>query len=589
MAAAPARIPRPRGRGRWHNAAPSGPQRPTTLLSGRALNPISPPARPGTGRVRAGLREVAILFVCVVVAGMTSLLRGQDANWDLQNYHYYNPWAWWNGRIFDRDIAAAQLQTFHNALFDLPFFAMVQMDWSPPVIAFALAVPTGIAAYFLTKLLPLLFGDLPLASQRVAVVCAFAIGVTSAMGVATLGTTMNEWPLVALLMPALWLLVRAMVARPSGVLAPSTLLGAGALVGAAAGGKLTAATFAVGICAALLVRNVFEARGLRRGVVEGFLFGLGVLAGMAITFGPWAYGLWTHFDSPVFPYFNQWIQSPWWINEPVLIRDYGPHSLGEWLLFPFRLLGPGPSFVTEVPYQDARFPLVWTLAILAGAAWLSHRIGRHELPAVGAGASAAWRFMTAFFVVAFLLWTAQHSIYRYIVLLDMLTGALIMTLLQRLLRPAYFAGIAIVVTVAIVATTRPADWYHGKFGERWFEVAAPHVESGSLILITTTEPVGFVLPFLPPDARHVGVENNIISDVVWSKLTTSIKQAAREHKGPVYQLTAPPGSGTGVLRTLGFRRVAAQCQPVRTNLRTKEAMELCRLDRIDVPDGLPAH
>ncbi len=520
------------------------------------------------------------LLLCVGVAGAVSVWRGQDANWDLQNYHYYNPWAWWNGRIFDRDIVAAQLQTFHNALFDLPFYAMVQMDWPPRVIAFVLAVPAGIAAFFLAKLLPLLFADLPVATRRIATAVAFAIGVTSAMSIATLGTTMNEWPLVALLLPALWLLVRAIVARPAGMLALTTLFGAGALVGLAAGGKLTAATFAVGICAALVVRNILEPRGLRRGLVEAFLFGLGVLAGLAVTFGPWGYALWTHFQSPVFPYFNQWIQSPWWINEPVLIRVYGPHGLGEWLLFPFRLWG-GQSFVTEVPYQDGRFPLVWALAILAGAAWLSHRAGRYELPSVGSGVSAAWRFLTAFFVVSFLLWTAQHSIYRYILVLDVLTGAVIVTLLQRLVRPGYFAGIAIVAAIAIIATTRPADWYHGKFGAQWFDVRAPRVDPGALIVITTDEPVGFVLPFLPADARHVGIANNIISPLVAARLTATIAQTVRDHRGPVYQLTAPPGSGTDALGRLGLRREPAQCWPIRTNLRTKESIELCRLERVD--------
>ncbi len=300
----------PRRRASLPDQIPASPRLDSTIRS--------TPSR--SGSPGAGLRDLVSLLLCVGVAGAVSVWRGQDANWDLQNYHYYNPWAWWNGRIFDRDIVAAQLQTFHNALFDLPFYAMVQMDWPPRVIAFVLAVPAGIAAFFLAKLLPLLFADLPIATRRIAVTVAFALGVTSAMSIATLGTTMNEWPLVALLLPALWLLVRAIVARPAGMLALTTLFGAGVLVGLAAGGKLTAATFAVGICAALLVRNILEPRGLRRGVVEAFLFGLGVLAGLAVTFGPWGYTLWTHFESPVFPYFNQWIQSPWWINEPVLIR-----------------------------------------------------------------------------------------------------------------------------------------------------------------------------------------------------------------------------------------------------------------------------
>ena len=259
------------------------------------------------------------LVLLVAAAGIISVLRGQDANWDLQNYHYYNPWAWWHGRSFDRDIAAAQLQTFHNPLLDMPFFAMVQWDWPPQAIAFALAIPTGVGAFFLAKLLPYLFADVDTRERRIAIACAWAVGVTGAMGIAALGTTMNEWPPVALVMAALWIIVRALARSGGTTISTRALLVAGALMGAAAGGKLTAATFAVALCVALLVRFPLDRSTWRERIRQASWFGIGVLCGLAVTFGPWAIALWRHFENPVFPYFNQWFQSPWW--EPVQSSD----------------------------------------------------------------------------------------------------------------------------------------------------------------------------------------------------------------------------------------------------------------------------
>ncbi len=194
---------------------------------------------------------------------------------------------------------------------------MVAAGWPPRAIAFALAVPAGIAAYFLAKLLPLLFADLPRSERRVAVVASFAIGVTSAMGIATLGTTMNEWPLVALTMPALWLVVRALVNFPMQPLRWTTLVGAGLLCGLAAGGKLTAATFALALCLALLLRGPYTLIALRRTFRESVVYGLAVLAGLALSYGPWGYQLWIHYASPIFPYGNEWISSPWWVKTTV--------------------------------------------------------------------------------------------------------------------------------------------------------------------------------------------------------------------------------------------------------------------------------
>jgi hypothetical protein len=38
------------------------------------------------------------LALFIAAAGAVSLWLRQDANWDLQNYHYYTPWAWAHGR-----------------------------------------------------------------------------------------------------------------------------------------------------------------------------------------------------------------------------------------------------------------------------------------------------------------------------------------------------------------------------------------------------------------------------------------------------------------------------------------------------------
>src|SRR5690606_20305667 len=106
---------------------------------------------------------------------------------------------------------AAQLQTFHSPIPDIPFYLMVEAGWNPRAIAFALAVPAGVAAFVLLKLLPRLFADLPPRERFAATLIAFVISVTSAMAVATLGTTMNEWPGAALTLAAVWVLVRALV------------------------------------------------------------------------------------------------------------------------------------------------------------------------------------------------------------------------------------------------------------------------------------------------------------------------------------------------------------------------------------------
>ncbi len=527
--------------------------------------------------------DVLLLAACLAGATGVSLLLRQDANWDLQNYHYYNPWAWLSGRNFDWDIAAAQLQTFHNALPDLPFYAMVAAGWPPRLIASALAIPTGLAMYFLAKLLQQLFHDLPQGERRVAIPAAFAIGATPAIGIGVIGTTMNDWPLVALVLPALWLVAGALVRSQGNFIPRRTLIFAGVLCGLAAGLKLTAATFAVGLCAAILLRGPYGGQALRRAFGEALGFGIAVLIGTALSLGPWAWSLWVHYGSPVFPYFNEWIHSPWWYERPILERLYGPHSLGAWLAFPFNLLSPKAFFVAEVGYRDARMPVTYALAIVAGAAWLSLRArGQSAMPRpTDAGVSRAWHLVTAFFVVSFAMWAAQYSAYRFLITLDMLTGALIVTMLQRMLRPGLAPGVIILLAVTLIATTRPASWWRVDFGPEWFTVTAPAIEPQALVLLTSDEPMAYVLPFLPADARFAGIDNSINRPWFDTRLHQSIARAVREHRGPLYALSYPATTGDQAIRTYGLVRTEENCAKITTNMSTSP-LSLCRLARLPV-------
>jgi hypothetical protein len=184
-----------------------------------------------------------------------------------------------------------------------------------------------------------------------------------------------------------------------------------------------------------------------------------------------------------------------------------------------------------------------------------------------------------FFITSFLLWTAQYSTYRFILTLDLLTGAVIVTLLQRLLRPGYAAGVMIAVAVTIVATTRVADWRHIDFGDRWFEVQMPPVDASALVLISTGSPVSFVLPFFPNDAWHVAVNNTATAQSRNTKLEDAVVDTIRNHKGPLYQLTAPPTEGSETLAVHGLARDESSCAHIRTRM-GGGPLELCRLRRI---------
>jgi hypothetical protein len=515
--------------------------------------------------LRLALLDAAILAACIAAAAGLSLALGQDANWDLQNYHYYIAWAWEHGkRAYGADLVAAQLQTYHNPLPDLPFYSMVTADWAPATIGMMMAIPAGIAAFFLWKVLACVVRHGSRVERWTAIACAFLIGTTSGVGFGVLGTTMNEWPSTALTMAAVYVLVRALV---RGEVTTSTLIAAGLLAGCATGVKLTYGVFAVGMCAALLACSP----RLRAALRNAWIFGLSVLAGTALSAGVWMWALWEHFGNPVFPYANKWFKSPWWGQYEVLGRPFGPKTLAEWLVFPFSTSAPPPFFVTEMGYVDARIAAVYGLSIVALIAALlaRRRHGAWRMP-------LEWRFLAIFAAVSFVLWTAQHSIFRYLLPLLVLSGAFVVALLARLVQPGARIPALVMSALVLMATTSMPDWWRLEFGKRWFEVDVPKIDSDPLVLLTSDAPMSYVLPFFPDDARFIGIHNNISDARRQTLMEETIRKRIGDHKGPLYALSYPVGSGVDALLERKILKVTETCLPVVTNMRTSP-LELCRV------------
>ncbi len=541
---------------------------------------IAPAMNARSSRIAPWLRAALLLAACIAVAVLAALRCRQDANWDLQNYHFYDPWGWLNGRILDWDIAAAQVQTFHNSLPDVPFYALVAAGVDPRTITAWLALPTGVAMYFAIRVAWRLFGDLARTERVGATVAAIAIGFTGAMGVSQLGSTTDEWLVTAFGMAALWLLLPPAGPTPNARRAFAAPLAAGALMGIASGLKLTAATYAVGLCAALVTRPAQSARNGR----DVASYAAGGIAGFAAAHGAWSYALWTHFGHPLFPYANGFVRSPWWEFHRVLPRQFGAHTAGDWLLLPFAMLAPRPGFVSELAYVDARLPTLYALAIVALGGLAIARLSRSAATTRPqfATTSPQWRFVAAFTGVSFVVWAIVHSIARYTIPLEIVSGMLIVALFGWLLRPAH-ATVAITLAVALlVSTTRPADWGRTDFGPRWFDVRVPPVEPGALVLLVVDAPMAYVLPFFPADARHVGLRNNVNAPGWRNRLAEHVAQVVRDHRGPLYALSFPPGQGEADLAAHRLRRLPGGCADVRTNMPTSP-IELCRLVRLDAP------
>ena len=518
------------------------------------------------------------LIASILATGIVSVWLGQDSNWDLWNYHFYNPWAFVHGRMAV-DIAAAQLQTYFNPLADLPFYAMVAADFPPQLVSFVLAIPVGVSAWLLGKILFVLFRDVPDSQKIEVIVLSWIIGVSASHAVSAIGTTTNDWMAIPLMLGALWIVLRDVAASQ---LSRRALLFSGLLMGFAVGMKLSNAHFAVGLSVAILLRRKISVPTLR----ESFEFSAYLFVGFLMAAGYWMLILWNNFGSPLFPFFNNYIHSPWWIDHPGSFRVYGPKTKLEWLWFPFRYFRLEAGFLSENFFRDWRIPLVYSLGIVLFIRWCWMTIRFRFLGgkvAAGSEARENWRLLIVFCIVSFLIWTAQHSIQRYIILLEILSGALMIGAVRVLFPGRMLVPIISVLAIAATFPTSYPNFGRIAYKERWFDVKLPTVEANALILLVSQDPMSFTFPYFPKDARFVGIETTMTDrrfgqELERSKIYKKMQQVVSEHQGPLYLLTHPKGKGHDALVPYGLQVVAGSCREFETNMVTSP-FELCKVGR----------
>src|SRR4029453_4221079 len=217
--------------------------------------------------------------------GLVSLARGVDTNWDLRNYHFYNPWAWLPGRM-GFDIPPAQVPSYYSPLLDVPFYALVASGLPAYAIAFLMGLPFGAAGWFFYRISRDVVRDPGIERHGFVLALVAVVGLTAAAGLSHIGSTMNEWATAVLVMAALFVLVRARRAGDGADAGAGAL--AGLICGAAAGLKLTATLYVLALGVVVLVCFRGQ-RGYARMVVA---FALCATAGLALAYGNWASLLW---------------------------------------------------------------------------------------------------------------------------------------------------------------------------------------------------------------------------------------------------------------------------------------------------------
>ena len=500
-------------------------------------------------------------IVAFVYVALAVLAQGQDNNWDLRNYHLYTPIALMEARL-GMDIAVAQLQSWHNPTLDFPLAWLVKAGAPGWLVSLWLALPAFIALFFALRLMDLLW---PAQRSTFRTWIAGLLAVSGAAVLPSIGTSFNDAFVAAGILPALWWMADSHGKRG----AWATWLPIGLLAGAAAGLKLTAAMYCIGFIAAALVAGPLRALPMRI-----LALAIGGVSAAAITAGPWAWHLWQEHANPLFPYFNQWFQSPDALPQPHKDMRFVPVGWYDSLMVPFHLLFESRRY-SESRLSDPRL----LLGFLALAVWLVRWLRTRPRPL----GMAPWPLL-AFTLASYAVWVHLYGIYRYVYALELLLAVSFMGVLSSLLPRRWPRTLMFIALVLVVAATHKPSWGRQSFSAPMVSVQFPPLEDKALVLLADMDPLAHAVAFLPANVPALSLRNNFMSPQVCTDLQAKVESRVRAHQGSLYLLrqTSETGSNETPFDVYGLE-LQGECMPVDNSL---QALELCPLTRDATPTAV---
>jgi hypothetical protein len=523
-------------------------------------------------------KAVAIAFLFAIAFGALSVQLGQDANWDLKNYHVYNPYQLLHGRLWV-DLNAAGMQSLFNPLPDLPYYFLSSAlaDY-PRIVAFVMGLNNALLALGTTWITFLLFARQREEISFIAIAAAIYIGISGGISISELGTTFNDLPSAYLVLFGIGAaLLAGAGAHEQGVSRSCLFIASGALFGAAAGLKVASAMFAPAFVLALLLTN-----GPRVGsLVPGFLFCVGWAAGLAVSGGWWLVAVYALTGNPVFPAFNQIFRSDWYPPVAFFDERWRTRGLLQTIAFPFFWIRRSHSVVTEVWYGDARFAVGYVAFLVLGANAIAQYVRRSTLASARSLPREA-RFTIWFIVLSYGIWQITFCIARYAIAIEALLGILILlavwviasTVSRGSIRRRIIDLAMVIIALLLQVVTHYPDWGRVPFGNRTFAIEAPSLPPKSLVVVSGS-PNAYVIPYLRgEDVGFIGVTSTTVEARnyrLWNETANRIKS----HEGPILVLERTDGTAmTSVLNEMGLSVDSNQCTSIPTNL--DKDIRLCR-------------
>jgi hypothetical protein len=293
--------------------------------------------------------------------------------------------------------------------------------------------------------------------------------------------------------------------------------------------------------------------------------GIAGVAAVALMSGYWWLVMYHVTGNPLFPYFNQYFDSPLALAASYRDLRFVPTTWLHRLLYPL-LFTFDWRVADDLAYSDIRVMLAYVLGLATIPVLIFSPRARGRL--VDSTAAAP---LFAFAVVSYVFWISIFAIYRYILVLEMLSPILITCAigLWPLSRRTQLTVLGVLGVLAM-AFTRPGWLERAPVDDPYVQVKVPPISNPNhtLILMAGEAPMGYLVRSLPHQIPVLRIDGWMITPQDGSRLTASTKKRVNAFKGDIYLVAEEYEIGRAVeaLEDYGLAMRYPECQEIKANL-----------------------
>lgn len=533
--------------------------------------------------LKQAIAITATLIIFLLLGGIISIYLGQDANWDLKNYHLYNAWAYQNNRLSE-DIFTAGTQTYFSPLLDMPYYNMTNhwLNNSPRTVSFIMGLPYGALMFIVFAISWLAAEDSTRNIKKRFLLSAIttAIGVSGVATVSQTGTTFNEIQVAFLTLTGLFFILLAHKSKPSEKIWLLIAI-SGLFLGAAAGLKLTATVFAVGGALAVLIAP----GNMRTKFLRGALFSLAWSFAFLSLWGNWGLSLYDLTGNPFFPIFNSIFQSPWLPPSGGLDTRFLPKDIWQYFLYPFYWANNSQMTVMEPQFSDWRFAIAYTAIFVYGIFFFISKTNQNPTATPERSTPALLTPVLIFATASYTIWLLLFSILRYAVPIESIIGIILLLILQfitkkintNFLFSKTFFALAIIILMTFLTTSYP-NWGRADYSKEAFEISAPKIPNNSLIIFAD-KPLAYLAPFLAKNVHNIafiGATHDANLSEKY-KLGQLIHHKIKKWDEPIFAVSRNIDSSFfNTLENLSLKQVGS-CHEISSNIDSNAS--ICRVEK----------